>query len=154
MKILNSIRGNNGFSLLELLIIISTLGVLASIVLPELAVYRLRSHNATAVSNLRNLLSTQELYYADHEAFADDVTTLETLGYKRNPEVRVSTNMNPGGGIAGQVFEAYAGHERGVALGDYHFSTLSGTYACYKFSSVSGYLEIVAPPAADCTTPD
>lgn len=58
-----------GFTLIELMIVIAIIGVLASIAIPQFAVYRQRSFNSSALSDLRNYKVSEETFSNDQRAF-------------------------------------------------------------------------------------
>ncbi len=60
---------NKGFTLIELLVVVAIIAILAAIAIPQYAKYRQKAYNAAAKSDLRNLMTTMEAYYADHEEY-------------------------------------------------------------------------------------
>jgi len=54
---------NQGFTLIELLTVVAIIGVLAAIAIPQFMIYRQRSYDATAQSDLKNAASAEEAYY-------------------------------------------------------------------------------------------
>ena len=58
-------KGQKGFTLIELMIVIAIIGILAAIAIPQFAKYRARAQNAAAVSDMRNLRTDLEGYYAE-----------------------------------------------------------------------------------------
>lgn len=57
-------RNRAGFTLIELLIVITIIGILAAIALPKFSRTRERAHFKAMMTDLRNLHSQQELYFA------------------------------------------------------------------------------------------
>ncbi|MFP3871215.1 MAG: type IV pilin protein [Syntrophobacteria bacterium] len=58
-----------GFTLIELMIVIAIIGILAAIAIPQFAAYRIRSYNSAAQSDLRNVKTTLEAFYADYQVY-------------------------------------------------------------------------------------
>jgi prepilin-type N-terminal cleavage/methylation domain-containing protein len=65
------VRAGGGFTLIELLIAILVIGILAAIAIPSFAVVKLKSFDASAKSDLRNMLTAQEAYFSEHQAYTD-----------------------------------------------------------------------------------
>jgi prepilin-type N-terminal cleavage/methylation domain-containing protein len=68
-------RKNEGFTLIELMIVIAIIGILAAIAIPQFSAYRQRSYNAAAESDLRNAATAQEAYYVDAQHYVVDPQT-------------------------------------------------------------------------------
>jgi len=64
-------RNEKGFTLIELLVVIAIIGILAAIAIPQFAEYRQRGFDARAKSDLRNVATAEEAYFADNEAYVD-----------------------------------------------------------------------------------
>jgi prepilin-type N-terminal cleavage/methylation domain-containing protein len=79
--------------LIELMIVIAIIGILAAIAIPQFAAYRVRAFNATAQSDLRNMITAQEAYYADKQIYVapgDEAGSLSAYGYTRSTNVTAS----------------------------------------------------------------
>jgi prepilin-type N-terminal cleavage/methylation domain-containing protein len=63
-------RGDRGFTLVELLIVVAIIGILAAIAIPQFAAYRTRSYNAAGTSDMRNVRTVQESLFADNSSYA------------------------------------------------------------------------------------
>jgi prepilin-type N-terminal cleavage/methylation domain-containing protein len=68
-------RKNEGFTLIELMIVIAIIGILAAIAIPQFSAYRTRSYNAAAEADLRNAATAQEAYYVDTQTYVVDPQT-------------------------------------------------------------------------------
>lgn len=62
-------KGQKGFTLIELLIVVAIIGILAAIAIPQFAQYRMRGYNAAANSDVRNLRTSLEAYFADNQFY-------------------------------------------------------------------------------------
>lgn len=73
-----------GFTLIELLIVIAIIGILAAIAIPQFALYRTKSYNTEAMSDLRNAATAQEAYHAEYKTYAGsyDILNNENLVVK------------------------------------------------------------------------
>lgn len=66
---LNKLRSNKGFTLIELLIVVAIIGILAAIAIPQFSSYRVKSYNTAAASDLKNVKTALEAYYADNQKY-------------------------------------------------------------------------------------
>jgi len=63
----NKIR--KGFTLIELLIVVVIIGILAAIAIPKFANTKEKAYLASMKSDLRNMATTQEAYFADWQVY-------------------------------------------------------------------------------------
>ncbi|RII31668.1 MAG: pilus assembly protein [Geobacter sp.] len=66
---LQKMRNRKGFTLIELLIVVAIIGILAAIAIPQFAAYRARGYNSAAISDIKNIKTTLEAYYTDHQKY-------------------------------------------------------------------------------------
>jgi len=62
-------KKNRGFTLIELLVVIAIIGILASIVLVSLGGARSKARDAQRQSDMRQVVSAQEMYYGDNSGY-------------------------------------------------------------------------------------
>lgn len=69
--------GRKGFTLIELLIVVVIIGILAAIAIPKFSATREKAYYSTLKSDLKNLATQQEIYYADGSySYSANVTNL------------------------------------------------------------------------------
>ena len=71
-------KGSNGFTLIELMIVVAIIGILASIAIPSFLNYQLTSKRAEAFANLSALSKAQKAYFAEFNDYVSVVA--EPLG--------------------------------------------------------------------------
>jgi len=87
----------NGFTLLELLIVMALIGLLATIAIPKVINTKARSRVAAMKSDLRNLVTAEENYFAEHMKYTTDLG----LDYHYSPGNRPPTiTLTPDGWTA------------------------------------------------------
>ena len=72
---MNGLR-DKGFTLIELMIVIAIIGILAAIAIPQFSVYRKRSYNAAAMTDMRSAATAQEAYYIENGRYAGSFANL------------------------------------------------------------------------------
>lgn len=79
--------------MLELLIVVTIIGILAAIAIPQFIAYRQRGYDARAISDLRNAANSEEAYFSANGEYADcdDLACQATLpDFRLSPEVTVA----------------------------------------------------------------
>ena len=87
-----------GFTLIELLIVVVIIGILATIAVPKFAATRDKAKLAGVRSDLRNIMTAQEAYWADFTTFA-------TLA-----QLQAATNFSLSGSGTGAITATVSGY--------------------------------------------
>jgi len=105
---MNIKRKEQGFTLIELMIVVAIIGILAAIAIPQFAKYRQKAFNSAAESDLRNVMTAEEAAFADTQKYANDqgtqgagsgvtgpntITGLDSR-VSNNVSVRINTDAN------------------------------------------------------------
>ena len=63
-------KNRKGFTLIELLIVVVIIGILAAVAIPKFSNTKERAYIASEKADLKNLVNTQEAFYADSGRYA------------------------------------------------------------------------------------
>ena len=70
-------RDNKGFTLIELLIVVVIIGILAAIAIPKFSATREKAFVSSMKSDLKNMATQQEIWYADNYTYSASTADLE-----------------------------------------------------------------------------
>jgi type IV pilus assembly protein PilA len=85
-------KRNEGFTLIELMIVIAIIGILAAIAIPQFSAYRARAYNSAMQSDLKNAATAQEAYFVDYNTYADSLAKLvDEAGFIKTADVTFSS---------------------------------------------------------------
>ena len=106
-------RDQKGFTLIELLIVVVIIGILAAIAIPKFSATREKAYFAAMKSDLKNLASQQEIYYADEYTYSNSSTN---LGFVQSEAVHVGIAASVSGWSATATHEALTATTQGCAI--------------------------------------
>ena len=95
-------RNARGFTLIELLIVVVIIGILAAIAIPKFANTKEKAYIAAMKSDLRNLVTAQESYFADQVSYTSSTTA---MSFNASTGVTVTV-----GTVSGTGWNATASH--------------------------------------------
>ena len=73
-------KGNQGFTLIELMIVVAIIGILAAIAIPNFMTYQAKARQSEAKVNLGGMFTTAVSYFAENNTYS--TVTGDALGYK------------------------------------------------------------------------
>lgn len=116
-------KSSQGFTLIELMVVMAIIALLAAIAIPQFNAYRIRSFNALALNDLRNMVTAQEALYSSEEIYeaCENAACLAIPGFQLSGDVDISVEL-----VEADAFEATSSHPKGDL--EYSFSSATGTY--------------------------
>ena len=88
----DTMLNRKGMTFVELLLVFTIIGLLATIAMPRLKHVKDRALIATMKRDLRTFAMHQESHYYDRASYTDDVAALTAAGWGASPEVTISVN--------------------------------------------------------------
>ncbi|MBM4313343.1 MAG: prepilin-type N-terminal cleavage/methylation domain-containing protein [Deltaproteobacteria bacterium] len=89
-------RGQKGFTLIELMIVIAIIGILAAIAIPQFTAYKSRGYNAAAKADLKNAYTAAQAFFADNPTGTVAHADLLTSGYVPSTANGVTVTVGTG----------------------------------------------------------
>jgi type IV pilus assembly protein PilA len=75
-------RFSEGFTLVELLVVISIIGILASVLIPNLTGARNRAYKAQAIACAKAISTAEEMYFIDNQTYTATSSSLDANALK------------------------------------------------------------------------
>jgi type II secretion system protein G len=102
------VKAARGFTLIELLIVVVIIGILAAIAIPKFSATREKAYFAAMKSDLKNLASQEEIYYADNYSYTSSTTG---LAFTNSEAVNVAITASTSGWSASATHDALGASE-------------------------------------------
>lgn len=99
-EMIKRVKREEGFTLVELLIVVAIIAILAAIAIPQFSKYRLRGYKSEIDSDLKNAYTAAQAYLTDNPGqTVASVTMLKTGGWQKSQNVHFeSADMTLGSG--------------------------------------------------------
>jgi type IV pilus assembly protein PilA len=107
-------RNRRGFTLIELLIVVVIIGVLAAIAIPKYGHTKAKAHVAAMTSDLRNLSTVQEAFFADSNTYYSG--TIPSTGFGMTPSTDVTLSLQNVTGTGWAALATHSGTARTCAV--------------------------------------
>ncbi len=108
---MSRMRDTRGFTLIELLIVVLIIGVLAAIAIPQFTSTKERALDTAARSDLRNLMTAQESYFATNHVYVTvSVAAGGSASINGTNDFAASTGVALGATAATDGYSATAAH--------------------------------------------
>ena len=122
-------RMRKGFTLIELLIVVVIIGILAAIAIPKFANTKEKAYLATMKSDLRNLATAQEGYFADAKVYVSGTASNNGAGTTSS----IAGGYVPSSGVTVTVLTGTGGWSATAGM-----STNVTSKNCYIFVGMAG----------------
>lgn len=127
-----------GFTLIELMIVVAVIGVLAAIAMPQYQKYVAKSEVASVLATLTGAKTNVEAFSVANGVFPDGSTAGQVAGDLGIPKMPLSISagvtLNPASGAAGSIIFTFADVPKASALAASKNLTLtrdsSGNWSC------------------------
>ncbi len=83
-------KKTEGFTLVELLIVVAIIAILAAIAIPQFSKYRLRAYKSEVDSDAKNAYTAAQSYLTDNAGgTVDGLAALKSGGYRPSPNIAI-----------------------------------------------------------------
>jgi type IV pilus assembly protein PilA len=110
------VRRKQGFTLIELMVVLVVIGILVAVLIPRWANSRDRAFQAAMKSDLRNLASAEESYFYDNATYTTALSSL--AAYRASQGVVITVNEASAGGWSATAVHANASRQCYLYIGN------------------------------------
>ena len=96
-------KSQQGFTLIELMIVVAIIGILAAIAIPQFMSYTCKAKTSEAKENLGSLRTMQEAYKAENDNYADSISDVGWAGAQGDARYTYETANNTGSTTCGMT---------------------------------------------------
>jgi type IV pilus assembly protein PilA len=118
----------DGFTLIELMVVVLIIAILIAIAIPTFLGARRRAQDRAAQSNLRNALTAEKAYYTDNQAYSATVASLTSI----EPSLTFSATAAPAQNTVAMVVSTTTTTNDTITLG-----TKSASGTCFYLKDVA-----------------
>lgn len=83
----------DGFTLLELIVVVAVLGILAAIAIQQFAIYRARAVDTAMRSDLKNAALAMESYYGEFLEYPTTLNAIQLVGFRKTSGVTLTITV-------------------------------------------------------------
>lgn len=113
-------KEEKGFTLIELLVVVAIIGILAAIAIPQFSEYRKKAFDARAKSDLHNLATAEEAYFAENETYTDVATLGDLFQESQGVDAEASGDEDS--------FTATTSHPKGSCDAGFEWDSAAGGF--------------------------